>query len=300
MMAKIKLLNIFNLIYLYIKIILNNNIFQIMKRLSRKKKTKKKPFFSIITVVKNDEKNISRTIESIQNQNFKNFEHIVIDGKSNDNTLRKVLSYRNIDIVISEKDNGIYYAMNKGLKNSKGEVILFVNSGDLITKNALNIVYKKFISRKIDFVFGTVRRHYIKNTILKYGYNFKKLYYNFDFATSHSTGFFLKKKFYNLVNNFDTKYKCSADYDVYYKLFIEKKLNGSFTDKNQLIGIVSSGGFSSKYGFFNSLLEECKIRLNNGQNFFIVLIILFNSLIKKFLKATFNIYNAKEINQKNT
>ena len=271
-----------------------------MKRLSRKKNIKKKPFFSIVTVVKNDEKNISETIDSIQNQNFKNFEHIVIDGKSNDNTLRKILSYKNIDVVISEKDDGIYHAMNKGLKNSKGEVILFVNSGDLITKNALNIVYKKFISRKIDFVFGTVRRHYNKDTILKYGYNFKKLYYNFDFATSHSTGFFLKKKYYNFVNNFDTKYECSADYDIYYKLFIKKKLNGSFTNKNQLIGIVSSGGFSSKFGFLNGLLEECKIRLNNGQNFFIVLIILSNTLIKKFLKDIFNFYNDKEINQKNT
>ena len=88
-----------------------------MKRLSRKKKAKKKPFFSIITVVKNDEKNISKTIDSIQNQNFKNFEHIVIEGKSNDNTIGKILRYKNIDIVIYEKDNGIYYAMNKGLKN---------------------------------------------------------------------------------------------------------------------------------------------------------------------------------------
>ena len=271
-----------------------------MKRIYRKKTTKKKPFFSIITVVKNDENNISRTIESIQNQNFKNFEHIIIDGKSNDNTLKKVLRYKNIDVVISENDSGIYYAMNKGLKNSRGEVVLFVNSGDLITKNALNIVFKKFKNLKTDFVFGTVRRHYVKNTILKYGYNLEKLYYNFDFATSHSTGFFLKKKFYNLVGDFDTKYKCSADYDIYYKLMIRKKLNGSYTNKNELIGIVSSGGFSSKFGFINGLFEECKIRLNNEQNFFVVLIILFNSLIKKFLKTFFNFYNDKEINQKNT
>ena len=69
--------------------------------------------------------------------------------------------------------------------------------------------------------------------------------------------------------------------------------------KNQIIGIVSSGGFSSKFGFLNSLFEECKIRFNNGQNFFIVLIILINNLIKNSKKFFFNVYNAKEINQKN-
>ena len=271
-----------------------------MKNLAKKNFTKKNPFFSIITVVQNDEKNISKTIKSVQNQSFKNFEYLVIDGKSTDTTLKKILNFKKIDFVISEKDKGIYYAMNKGLKNSKGKVILFVNSGDLITKNTLSIIYKKFKDPKIGFVFGTVRRHYVEDTILKYGFNLKKLNYNFDFATSHSTGFFLKKKFYNLVGNFDTRYKCSADYDVYYKLFLKKKIKGAFTNKNQLIGIVSAGGFSSKFGFINSLLEETKIRLNNGQNFFIVLIVLLNNLIKRFLKITLNFYNAKEINQKNS
>jgi hypothetical protein len=75
-------------------------------------------------------------------------------------------------------------------------------------------------------------------------------------------------------------------------LFIKKKLIGSSTGKNQIIGIVSPGGFSSKYRFLNSLLEQSKIRFNNGQNFLIVLIILINNLIKKFLKITFNAYNA--------
>ena len=59
--------------------------------------------------------------------------------------------------MISEKDDGLYYAMNKGLRICKGKVVLFVNSGDIITKNALKIVYKKFKNSRIDFVFGTVK-----------------------------------------------------------------------------------------------------------------------------------------------
>ena len=160
-------------------------------------KKKVKPFFSIITVVKNDEINIKKTIKSIINQTFKDFEYIIIDGKSSDTTLNKIFHFKKkINTIISEKDRGIYYAMNKGAKISNGKVILYVNSGDLLTKNALKIIRKKFNDHKdIGFIFGTVKRHYTTGVIYKHGINFKKLLYNFDFATSHSTGFFIKKNF---------------------------------------------------------------------------------------------------------
>ena len=97
-------------------------------------------------------------------------------------------------------------------------MIIFINSGDTFTKGALKIIYNVFKkNKKIDFVFGTVLRKYTKSKILKYSYNVNKLFYNFDFATSHSTGFFLKRKIYNQIGKFNTKYKCSADYDIYFK-----------------------------------------------------------------------------------
>jgi glycosyltransferase involved in cell wall biosynthesis len=246
----------------------------------------KKPFFSIITVVKNDENNIEKTIESINKQSFKNYEYIIIDGKSSDKTRTKILKHKKkINILISQKDNGIYYAMNKGINFSNGEVIVFINSGDLFSKNALRFIYNKFKKyQKIDFVFGTVLRHYTKKSILKSGFNRNKLIYNFDFATAHSTGFFLKKKIYNLLNGFDTRYKCSADYDVYHKIFFKYKLNGKSTPKKQIVGIVASGGFSSKISFLEHLKEEIRIRFNNNQNIFFITVIFFNTLIKYFYK----------------
>ena len=158
-----------------------------MKRIS-----KKNPKFSVITVVKNDKFGIVKTIKSVINQSYKDFEYLIIDGDSKDGTLKLISKYKNkIDYIISKPDKGLYFAMNKGLKVAKGEIIVFVNSGDFLTKNALNIINNIFDKNKnINFVFGTIKRHYTKDTILKYGFNLNRLKYNFDFATSHSSGFF--------------------------------------------------------------------------------------------------------------
>jgi len=263
------------------------------KILIKKKSLNSSPFFSIITVVKNDQKNIEKTIKTIAQQSFKNFEYIVIDGKSSDHTIRNIKKYKKIiNLLISEKDMGIYYAMNKGIKLASGKIIVFINSGDLFTKNALKIVYSKFNkNKKIDFVFGTVLRHYTKKSILKSGFSTNRLIYNFDFATAHSTGFFLKKKIYKLIGGFNTKYKCSADYDIYYKILLKHKLNGNSTSKDQIVGIVTSGGFSSKVSFFEHLKEEMQIRFDNNQNIFLITIIFLNAVTKYFYKNLIDFKN---------
>ena len=244
----------------------------------------KKISLSIITVVKNDEKNIQKTIKSILQQKKRNFEYIVIDGKSTDKTLMRILKYKkNIDKVISQKDKGIYYAMNKGLNLAKGEIIVFCNSGDYFYKDSLAKVLNLFKSFKYDFVFGTVVRNYTKSKIIKYGYNFHRILYNFDFATSHTTGFFLKKKIYKKIGNYNTKFKISADYDLYFRLY-KSNYKGGFTKKNLRVGNVASGGFSSKKSYYEHLVEETKIRLHNKQNFILVILIFLNSIIKNPLK----------------
>ena len=86
------------------------------------------------------------------------------------------------------------------------------------------------------------------------------------------------------ANYFDTKYKCSSDYDLYYKLIIKKNLIGSFTDKDQIIGEVASGGYSSKISFWGHLFEETRIRFDNRQNIFMIFICILNALVRKFLK----------------
>ena len=243
-----------------------------------------KNLLSIITVVKNDERNIEKTIKSIISQKNIKYEYIIIDGKSSDKTLKKILKYkRKINKIISRKDNGIYDAMNKGLKIANGDVIVFCNSGDFFYKNSLQNVMALFDKFSYDFVFGTVLRNYTKGKILKFGFNFNRMLYNFDFATSHSTGFFLKKKIYNLIGNYDTRFRISADYDLYFRLY-KKNLKGGFTKKNQKVGNMKSGGFSSKVSFFDHLIEETKIRIHNSQNIFFVFLIFINSVLKNLFK----------------
>lgn len=252
-----------------------------MKRIS-----KKNPKFSVITVVKNDKCGIVKTIKSVINQSYKNFEYLIIDGNSKDGTLKLISKYKNkIDYIISKPDKGLYFAMNKGAKMASGEFIVYVNSGDTLTVKALKIIQSKINEKpNIDFVIGTVKRNYTKDTLIKYGFNKNKLIYNFDFATSHSTGFFLRRSKFEKIGFFNTKFKCSADYDAYYKLIIINNLEGTYTNKNELIGEVSSGGFSSKLSFFDHLLEETKIRYDNGQNFIFIFFIFLNAIIKNLFK----------------
>jgi len=242
--------------------------------------SKKKPFFSIITVVKNGEKTIEKTIKSISNQSFKNFEHIIIDGKSTDSTLIKVQKYKKkISHIISENDRGIYDAFNKGMKISSGEFICIVNCGDTLRKNALKIIFKYILLNcNIDFIFGSVRKHWG----VVHGYNPKKIFYSWGFYSSHSTGFFIRKSSAKKVGLYNLKYKYHADYDYFYRAIIKKKLRGISTKKNEIVGDFERGGFSSRSPYKKMFFEELKIRYDNGQNLVLIIMIAIYKIFKNF------------------
>ena len=217
---------------------------------NKKNKFIKKNTISVIVPVFNDEKRIARCIQSVKNQKYINLELIVIDGGSVDNTLNIIKQNNNkIDFWISEKDKGIYDAFNKGLNLYKGDLIGFVNSDDVLLPNAIEILvdyYNRYKDK--DFFFGSVKKHWA----ILYGYKPWKIFYTWGFYSSHSTGFYIKREAAKIVGTYNTKYKYSADYDYFYRMIIKHKLKGVGTKKNELFGIFSRGGFSSKINFYHT------------------------------------------------
>jgi len=237
----------------------------------------KKPLISIITVCLNAEKTIEETILSVVNQSYPNIEYIVIDGDSNDQTKNIIEKYKDkIHHYISKKDEGLYFAFNKGIDLVTGEMFGFVNADDILMPNAIDTLVKYYNSNPdIDFIFGSVKKHWG----LLSGYRPWKIYWSWGFYSSHSTGFFIKLDSAKKIGFYNTKYKYSADYDYFYRMIVKLKMLGVASKKNEIFGDFRRGGFSSTINFFDHFCEEIKIRLDNGQNRFMVLLVF----IFKFL-----------------
>ena len=242
---------------------------------------KKNPKITVITVVKNSEKYLEKNIKSLMNQSYKNYEHIIIDGSSTDKSMEIAAKYKdNIHKIISEEDNGLYDAMNKGIKNANGDIIGILNSDDYYNEGALEIVKNYFEDKSdIDFLFGSVIKH--KHM---YGYYPWRICWTFNFYTAHSVGFFIKKEAQLKVGFYDTKYKYSADYDLFYRMIVKMKMKGMATKKNEIFGKFRRGGISSKLSNNDFLREIYKVRVGNGQNKIFVLFLLFLKYSKYNLK----------------
>ena len=217
-----------------------------------KQSTDLRPLISVITAVYNGGQYLEESIDSIKTQNYQNFEHIIIDGCSTDKTPDIIKrNENNIDYWISEKDKGIYDAFSTVIK-------YFKNNKDL------------------DFLFGPVKKHWG----LLHGYKPWKIRFSWGFYSSHSTGFFIKKNAAKKIGFYNLAYKYSSDYDYFYRMIVKLKMRGTSTKKDEIFGIFRRGGFSSKINFIDHFFETIKIRLDNGQNKFLVLLIF----ILKYLK----------------
>lgn len=196
------------------------------------------PLISIITVVYNGEKYIERTIQNILNQDYLNIQYIIIDGGSRDGTLDIIKKYeKRIYYIVSEKDCGIYDAMNKGIKIATGDWINFMNAGDIFYNKytVSNIV--KTIDIDVDLIYGDIEIEYPNFSRFQKAGNLKNLWKGMQF--SHQSIFtktsLLKRREFNLL------YKITADFDCVYYLW---KNSYKFKYIPIVIGIVDSGGLS--------------------------------------------------------
>ena len=253
---------------------------------------RKKVFFSIITPVLNGEKYIKKNIDSLKKQSFKNYEHIIVDGVSNDRTHDVVKKNKNKkNILISKKDKNLWEAINRGMKISKGEIIAILNADDYFYKNALKIIYNYFKNnRSLSYMFGSVKKH--KRILYKLEKD--KIFYKFNVYPSHSVSFFIKKKIHKKIGNYDSNYNFCADYDFFYRLFTNKKYIGSNTKKNEIVGYFRSGGISEKVSKFRKLIIEFQIRIKNNQNIIVLFFILIVTILNIFRNIIINFFKIKK------
>lgn len=175
---------------------------------------------SIITVVYNGADTIEQTIRSVISQEYENVEYIVIDGASTDNTMEIVNKYRDkIAHIISEPDNGIYAAMNKGIKLATGEIVGIINSDDWYEADVFEMVNRAFQTENADIVYGDLRLVYRDGSIAMYSKSgLEKMC--FEMSVPHPT-VFVKKKIYDMYGAFSLNYKIASDYDLMLRLYLE-------------------------------------------------------------------------------
>lgn len=226
---------------------------------------------SIITVSLNSEKSIERTLISISEQFFSDFELIVIDGASTDGTLGIVRKYQGIINmkVISEPDGGIYDAMNKGICMAKGNVIGFLHADDQFANEfVLTNIHEKFVRNfELSAVYGDL--NYIQNNESNSVFRaWKSCLFTRDLLKKgwmppHPT-LYVRRECFKKLKGFNTNYKISSDYDFILRLFSNRNYITHYIPK--VLVNMSVGGTSNR-SFINIIqksLEDFNILRCNG------------------------------------
>jgi len=180
---------------------------------------------SIITATFNSEVTVRDTLRSVSSQDYKHVEHIIIDGLSKDNTLSIVQEFPHVKEVLSEKDDGIYDAMNKGIARVKGDIVGILNSDDLYaTPKVLSLIAEVFERTGCDAIYGDLL--YVDqsdiNKVIRYWKSgpYKPGAFKWGWMPPHPT-FFVRRELYKKWGGFDLRLTTSADYELMLR-FIHK------------------------------------------------------------------------------
>ena len=224
---------------------------------------------SIITATFNSGKTLRDTMESVLQQTYKNYEYIIKDGGSKDNTLDIVQEYApkfgDRLKVISEPDEGIYDAMNKGLEMSTGDVVGILNSDDFYTSyDALQTIADAFENNDIDATYGDI--HFVNDEDLtkcvRYYSSglFKRGYMRFGFMPAHPS-FYCKKSIYKKYGSFDTSYKIAADFENLLRIIFIGRIRTLYIKKDFVTmrtGGASTAGLRSRRQIMKEHLSGLK------------------------------------------
>ena len=233
---------------------------------------------SIITVVRNGEKTIKDTIESVLSQTYSDIEYILIDGCSTDKTVEVINDYgKQISKFISEPDNGIYDAMNKGIDMATGDIVGILNSDDFyIDELTIGKVVKEFEEELVDSVYADlvyVEPKNLNKTVRYYDSSkFNPSKFSYGWMPAHPT-FFVKKDAYEKHGVFRTDLKIAADFDILIRFLLTHKISYSYMQEvlvKMRVGGVSTS-FNSIWIINTEQLQVCRDN-NIGTNIFKILL----------------------------
>lgn len=204
---------------------------------------------SIITVSYNSERFISCVLDSVLSQSYSNIEYLIIDGNSNDATVNIVNGYKDkISHILSENDEGIYDAMNRGLELASGDVIGFLNSDDFyLHKNVIDEVIEAFkLNPTVEMVLGNVdfvNPDDLTTSVRFYSsYNFAPWKMRFGFMPAFPAAF-IKRSAYEKVGHFKLGYKISADFEWFVRAIMAYNL--PYIKINKILVRMRLGGVST-------------------------------------------------------
>ena len=217
---------------------------------------------SIVTVVYNAESTIESCIKNVVSQTYKDIEYIIIDGKSTDKTLDIISNHKdNISKLISERDNGIYDAMNKGINNATGDIVGFINSDDYFASDdVVASIVEVFKNNDVDCCYGDVIYfdEYDNNKLKRYWKtkkNNKNLFNDGTFPPHPS--FYVKRECYERYGLYKVDFKIASDFELMLR-FIKKNGIKTFYLPKTFVKMRSGGAANKNFKNVVKGLNESK------------------------------------------
>lgn len=252
--------------------------------------TRDSPLISVITVVFNGATTLEHTIRSVIEQSYSNVEYIIIDGGSTDGTQDLLRKYDgDIDYWVSEKDAGIYDAMNKGIALAKGDYIGMLNSDDYFANPlALEKIVERLKTSNTDAVFSCldiVDPANLSRVLRKYRIpNYSEFMLRIGVMPPHPT-FYCKKSIYDRAGMYRTDYRIAADFEMLVRLLVKHRITWQFMDETTVkmrSGGLSSSGFKASWVVNREIIRSC---LENGlyTNIFFLMLKLPIRLLERIL-----------------
>jgi glycosyltransferase involved in cell wall biosynthesis len=231
---------------------------------------------SVITISYNANQTIEKTLNSVANQSYKNIEYIIVDGGSMDNTLDICNSFPHVSKIISEPDNGVYDAFNKGLKLATGDIIGFLNADDIFfNENSVQEIVNAFSNNETDIVYGNLDYINENGKVIR---NWKSRPYEIGlikkaWMPAHPT-FYCKKEVYDRLGGYNDSFKIGGDFELCLRFLEVNNVPSFYLNKKlvkMLIGGISNSGLKSKWIIYKEELRALKINHIKVSPFFFLI-----------------------------